>query len=453
MAEGAATGRHISTQQAAFIGVAAMVGAGIFSLLAPAGEVAGSAVWLSFLLAGGIAALQGYSFAKLGARFPSAGGLLEYVNQGFGDGHTATVVAWLTYIANGIVTAMVALSFGSYASSAFTGDDGAGVKVFAVALLVAMTALNIAGSTLVARVQSVVVFVVIGILAAFAIVTIANIEPGNLAPATYPEPRAIVSSVALTFFAFLGFGVVTFTAKDLARPAKQLPLAMTIAIGLATLIYVAVSLGVFGTLTVAEVIAAGPTAIAVAAQPVLGDVGYWLMTVTALFATAGATNSGLYPATGLSDHLASTGQFPTLMARRLGGRAPFGLIILTAAIIVVVVAFDLSAVASIGSAVALVIFGLVTLGHLRIVELTGARRSILVVALAAVVITLVTFTVTTLIHEPASLVTLVGILVLSIVLDRVWSSRRPRSTGPGPDGAAVDNAAIDTPEPAQGGPA
>src|SRR6476619_5436352 len=162
--------RFISTQQAAFIGVAAMVGAGIFSLLGAAGEVAGAAVWLSFLLAGGIAALQGYSFAKLGAKFPSAGGLLEYVNQGFGDGHIATVVAWLVYIANGIVTAMVALSFGSYASSAFAGGDATAVKVFAVVLLVAMTAVNIAGSTIVAKAQSVVVFVVIGILAAFAIV-------------------------------------------------------------------------------------------------------------------------------------------------------------------------------------------------------------------------------------------------------------------------------------------
>ena len=137
---------------------------------------------------------------------------------------------------------------------------------------------------------------------------------------------------------------------------------MTIAIGLATVIYVAVSIGVFGTLTRPGGHRAGPTAIAVAAQPVLGDAGYWLMTVTALFATAGATNSGLYPATGLSDHLASSGQFPTLMARRLGGRAPFGLIILAAAIIIVVIAFDLSAVASIGSAVALVIFAIVTLG-------------------------------------------------------------------------------------------
>ena len=92
--------------------------------------------------------------------------------------------------------------------------------------------------------------VVIGILAAFAVVTIANMQPGNLAPSTYPGVRAIVSSVALTFFAFLGFGVVTFTAKDLARPSKKLPRAMFLAIGLATIIYVAVSIGVFGTLSV-----------------------------------------------------------------------------------------------------------------------------------------------------------------------------------------------------------
>jgi amino acid transporter len=431
MATSAAGGKHISTQQAAFIGVAAMVGAGIFSLLGAAGAVAGSAVWLSFLLAGGIAALQGYSFGKLGARYPSAGGLLEYVNQGFGDGHVATVVAWLVYIANGIVTAMVALSFGSYASSAFADGGTAAIKVFAVALLVAMTLLNVAGSTLVARVQSVVVFVVIGILAFFAVVTMANLEPGNLAPATYPGPRDIVSSVALTFFAFLGFGVVTFTAKDLAQPTKQLPLAMMIAIGLATLIYVAVAIGVFGTLSVAEVIEAGPTAIAVAAQPVLGDVGYWLMTVTALFATAGATNSGLYPATGLSDHLASTGQFPTVMARRLGGRLPYGLLILAVSVVVVVVAFDLSAVASIGSAVALTIFAMVTIGHLRISADTGARRSVLLLALATVGIALVTFIFTTLIKEPASIATLAGILALSVVLDVVWSRRRTSSSPPG----------------------
>ena len=132
-AAGTVPARHVTTRQAAFIGVGAMVGAGIFSLLGTAGEVAGSAVWLAFALAGIIAALQGYSFARLGARYPSAGGLLEYVNQGFGEGHVATVTAWLVFAANIIVTAMVALSFGSYASDSVAGGSVAGVKGFAVA--------------------------------------------------------------------------------------------------------------------------------------------------------------------------------------------------------------------------------------------------------------------------------------------------------------------------------
>ena len=73
----AAVARDYTVRQAAFIGVGAMVGAGIFSLLGAAGEVAGAAVWVSFLIAGGIAMLQGYSFAKFGATYPSAGGLLD----------------------------------------------------------------------------------------------------------------------------------------------------------------------------------------------------------------------------------------------------------------------------------------------------------------------------------------------------------------------------------------
>ena len=53
-----------------------MVGAGIFALLGEAATVAGSAVWLSFLLAGIVASLLGYTTVKLGVRYPSSGGLL-----------------------------------------------------------------------------------------------------------------------------------------------------------------------------------------------------------------------------------------------------------------------------------------------------------------------------------------------------------------------------------------
>jgi amino acid transporter len=118
----------LSVRQAAFIGVGAMVGAGIFALLGAAGEVAGAAVWVSFLLAGGVAMLQGYSFAKFGARYPTSGGLLEYVVRAFGNGHVTGIVGWLLLATNAIITAMVAVSFGSYADAAFADGDGNGPR-------------------------------------------------------------------------------------------------------------------------------------------------------------------------------------------------------------------------------------------------------------------------------------------------------------------------------------
>ena len=412
--------KFLTVRQAAFIGVGAMVGAGIFALLGAAGEVAGAAVWLSFLLAGVVAGLQGYSFAKLGARYPTAGGLLEYVAKATGNGHFTGITSWLTYSANAIVTAMVAVSFGSYAASTFAEGNAAWIKVFAALIIIVATAVNIVGSGLVAKAQTVIVYVVLGILAFFAVVTLVNMHPSLLAPSGYPPLRDIVSGVALTFFAFLGFGIITFTAKDLARPSRQLPRAMYLALGIATVIYIAVSLGVFGTLTVDKVISSGGTAIAVAAEPTLGRAGYWLMTVTALFATAGATNAGMYPAQGMSERLAETGQFPPLMASKLGGRASNGLLIQAAACLILAVAFNLDSIASIGSAVALVIFTLITAAHLRIRTETGASLLMLVLAIAAAAAVLVTFVFTTLIHEPASIVTLLAILVLSIGLDYGW---------------------------------
>ena len=327
---------------------------------------------------------------------------------------------------NTIVTAMVAVSFGSYASEMFANDSVVWAKVFAGLIVLVMMMVNVAGSTLVARAQSVIVVIVIGILALFAIVTIANMDTALLAPSGYPPFRDIFSSVALTFFAFLGFGIVTFTAKDLREPSRELPRAMYLALGIAAVIYVAVSLGVFGTLTVDAVIASGGTALAVAAEPSLGQAGYWLMSVTGLFATAGATNGGLYPAAGLCEQLAKSGQFPPLMGRRLGNRLPVGLLITAAGAVLLAVGFSLTAIASIGSAAALLIFTLVTVGHLRVRSQTGAKTAVLVLGVVTTGLSFLTFVFTTLVTEPVSAIALILILLLSAGLDVGWKRRRNR---------------------------
>ena len=68
------------------------------SLLGEAGAVAGSAVWLSFLLGGVVAGLLGYVVAQLGAAYPVGGGLITYLVKGYGPGHVSAVV-WLLYFA------------------------------------------------------------------------------------------------------------------------------------------------------------------------------------------------------------------------------------------------------------------------------------------------------------------------------------------------------------------
>ena len=183
----------------------------------------------------------------------------------------------------------------------------------------------------------------------------------------------------------------------------------------------------FGTLTVDEVIESGGTALAVAAEPVLGRAGYWLMTVTALFATSGATNAGLYPAAGLCEEMAAKRQFPPELGRRLGGRAPAGIVLTAAIAIVLAVGFDLSSIASIGSAIALCVFTLVTVGASAGAAARPERApAILVLGVASTVTVLVTFAFTTLVDEPATAVTLVAILVLSIVIDLLWKRTRDR---------------------------
>ena len=97
-----------------------------------------------------------------------------------------------------------------------------------------------------------------------------------------------------------------------------------------------------------------------------------------------------------------------------------------------VTGFDLNAIPSLGSAIALVVFALVTAGHLRVRRETGANVWILGVALASTTVVLITFAFTTLVDEPPTAVTLVAILGISAALDFAWKKRRHDSETEGP---------------------
>jgi amino acid transporter len=431
----------MSVRGATFLGIGSMVGAGIFALLGEAGAVAGSAVWLSFVIAGIVTGLLGYTVVKLGVRYPSSGGLIAYLIAGFGNGRLVGIASWLGYAAAiVIVGAMVAVSFGSYATALFIGDDAgpAWNNVFTTLVVLGTLGLNLVGSRVVDRAQSAIVVVLLGVFAVFVAVTIADADWGLLAFSGYPAFSDIVASVALTFFAYLGFSVITFAAGDLSDPAHGLPRAMYTALGVAAALYVLISWGVFGTLTVEQVVGYGETAIAEAARPALGDAGFLMMAIAALLATTSSTNATLYASGGLTRMLADVGQFPGFFGSRsrLGSRA--GLLITAGLVLVVANLVNLSAIASVGSAIALMVFVLVaTAGYRRRSE-TGAHPVVTIAAISVSTVVLVFFVVDTLRNDRATFVAILAIALLAVVLDTLWrrseGARTANAAGSGGDG-------------------
>jgi len=361
------------------LGVGAMIGAGIFALLGEAGSMAGSAVWASFVIGGIVALLTGYSLGRLGARYPSAGGIVEYLVHGYGNSLFAGAVSVMMYIAALISLALVAKAFGSY-GAALVGAPSWVASVLAVAVMVVFVAINLRGEASVGRVETWIVLIKFAVLVTLAVGGLVALKPSLLAPSTYPGTGTIVGSVAVTFFAYAGFRVITNAAEVVDNPERTIPRAIITAILLVMALYVVIAVVVFGTLTPAEVAAAKDHALAEAARPVFGSAGVVVVSITALIATASAINAGLFSATNVSYQMAKDGEFPGIFTHRVR-RSREGLLVSGFLVAVMAVALDLTQVAVLGAITVLVVHASVHIGHLRVARETGANR--LVVALAA----------------------------------------------------------------------
>lgn len=227
------SGQQVSFWSAVAMGVGAMVGAGIFALLGEAGAIAGSAVWVSFVIGGLIALLSGYSFGRLGARFPAAGGLEEYLVQAYGVGRFSGTMSVTMYLGALVAVSLMARTFGTYAVALMPdGTPQVMVSVLAALVILAFMVINLGGAKAMTRAENIVVLTKMSVLVVFAVVGLVYADPSQLAPASHPPVSTIFYSVAITFFAYEGFRVVVNAAEDMADPARTLPRAIMTAIGL-----------------------------------------------------------------------------------------------------------------------------------------------------------------------------------------------------------------------------
>lgn len=365
------------------LGVGAMVGAGIFALLGEAGAIAGSAVYIAFAVGGVIALASGYSLGRLGARYPSCGGIVEYLVQGYGTGLFTGAMSIVLYLAAVISLTLIAKTFGNYAAALLPGAPGPYAHhALAIAIVVVFVGVGLRGPKDVALWEQLTVAIKFAVLVALSVAGLATLHPELLSPRDYPPAERVLYSLAITFFAYEGFRVITNTAEDMPDPARTLPRAMTTSILLVMALYVAVALAVFGHLSADRVTAAKDYALAQAALPIFGKLGFRIVALAALVSTASAINANLYAVTNVTYQLARHGELPSAFGRPIA-HSREGLVISGALIVALVVSFDLSQIAATGSIAILFVHGVTHVGHLRKIDETGASRSLVVAAAAA----------------------------------------------------------------------
>jgi amino acid transporter len=387
------TQKPIGFWSAVSMGIGAMVGAGIFALLGEASAIAGSAVYISFIVGGVIALSSAYSLGKLGAAFPSSGGIIEYLSQSYGIGFFTGTMSIMLYFSAIVSLSLIAKAFSNYAMTFLpTGVSSLWHPVFSAGIVVLFVLINLEGARDVAIWERLTVAIKFIVLCGLSIAGILFVNPDLLSPDYYPPGRNIFFSLAVTFFAFEGFRVITNTAEDMPDPASTLPKAMMAAVVFVMLLYVAISFAVFGNLPVEKVIAAKDFALAQAALPVFGSVGFAVVTVTALIATASAINANLYAVTNVTYQLAKDGELPEAFGVPIA-HSREGLVISGILVIVLSLLFDLTEIAAIGSISVLFVHAVTHIGHLKIINRTGASRMLVLLAivlcLAAMVLALV----------------------------------------------------------------
>jgi amino acid transporter len=414
----------ISFLGAVSIGIGGMIGAGIFSILGVVAQAAGSGMWLSFLLGGIVALFSTYSYAKLGEKFPSKGGAVEFLVRGWGNGSVSgsvNIFMWIGYV---IAIALYSQGFSAYCVTFFTHAPTLLLsKSIAVGIVIFFTAINLLGAGSVGKAELFIVTIKVAILILFAGCGLFFIHPANLSPVHWNSFEYILFGAGVLFIGYEGFGLITNAAGDMNNPQKNLPSALYLSVFLVIIIYLAVSITVSGNLSIAEINASRDYALAQAAKPFLGMIGFKLIAIAALFSTASAINATLFGGANVSYMIARDGELPEIFARTEWRGATGGLLITALLVILFILFFDLSGIAMMGSGAFLLIYAAVNAGHLRILDQTGAKKSIVIISLILCLAMFILLEIYTFKKSPLAIYTMLGLLIGSIVAEKIYHRR------------------------------
>lgn len=360
--------KDLTLTSALTIGIGTMVGAGIFVLPGTAVQMAGPLSAGAFILGGTIAIFTALSASELGTAMPRSGGAYFYVNRGLGP-LFGSVAGWGNWIGLTFASAFYMFGLGEYVN-AFIDVPGvalgpltlSGAKIVALLGGAFFVTVNYVGAKETGKLQNIIVFILLGILTIFTLFGLINADLQTLRPFAPEGLTPLLPLTGIIFVSYLGFVQITPVAEEIQNPGRNLPIAIIGSVVIVTAIYALVLLAVLAAVP-NEVVAGNDTAVVEVARLLIGPIGAAALLFGGLLATASSANASILASSRINfamgrDKIVS----PSLneVHERFG--TPYKSIALTGGLILLfIVVGDLELLATAGSVLHLVVYGLLNL--------------------------------------------------------------------------------------------
>jgi len=421
--------KKIGFWEAFSIGVGGMVGGGIFAVLGLTIELAKGAAPIAFFIAGLLALITAYSYAKLSLRYPSEGGTIEFIVRAFGNNVFSSIINNLLLFSYVVMLSLYAYAFGSYGSALLTGSEIVWVhKLLAAGVIVFFVFVNLLGAYLTGKAEDIMVFLKVAILLVFIIVGFKTFNPQQLEPVYWNDPISVITGGLIIFLAYEGFELIANSAKDVKSPSV-LPKAFFSSVIFVILLYVIIAIVTLGNVSFEVAKKASDYVLAIAAKPSLGEFGFVLIGIAALLSTASAINATIYGAGRVGYLIAKLGEIPRTFEEKVRNGYE-GMIIIGLLGIIFAISFNVENISVAGSLGFLVVFSLVNFANFKLYKETASNRIISLIGFLLTFFAALVLVGYNLIHNPKSLanaaVVIIGVALFTILYNKIADNKLKR---------------------------
>ncbi|BAY75661.1 amino acid permease-associated region [Nostoc linckia NIES-25] len=355
------------------LGVGGIVG-GLFPALGVAIQIADVGAPLAFIIAGTIALITTYAYAKLSVAHPCRGGTVTFLNQAFGLGlfsGTLNLLLWFSYV---VMLSFYLQAFGSYGVSLFGSTQPIWKHLLISLAILGTTGLNLLTANYIGKSQIWIVSFKVGILILFITMGSSHIDISHLEPVSVSSLQSIFAGAMVIFLSYEGFELIANTAEDLVNPKYTLPRVYYSVIGFVILLYVLIALVTLGAEPIEQILAVRDYTLAEVAKPIMGQLGSVLITIAALLSTLSASNATLYGSARFSSVIAKSRGFNSGSQINDRDQSSIGLFITSGITLIIANLFDINRISTMGSAGFLLIFAAVNLANARMHRYTKSKQ-------------------------------------------------------------------------------